>query len=79
MISLLRLQSNFEIVFESVGRNVSWPVVPEPPRKRLHGAVLNAPYNRTRRRRRALLTTDTELKLMAAAAIMGLSNRPNTG
>ena len=32
-----------------------------------------------RRSRRALPTTDTELKLIAAAAIMGLSNRPKTG
>jgi hypothetical protein len=33
-------------------------------------------YKRTVRRRRALPTTDTELKLMAAAAIMGLSRIP---
>jgi len=31
------------------------------------------------RKRRALVTTDTELKLIAAAAIMGLSNRPMNG
>ncbi len=31
------------------------------------------------RSRSALLMTDTELKLIAAAAIIGLSNRPNTG
>jgi hypothetical protein len=33
----------------------------------------------TRRRRSALLTTDTELKLMAAAAIIGESSRPKNG
>jgi len=33
----------------------------------------------TRRRRRALPTTDTELKLMAAAAIIGESSRPKNG
>lgn len=32
-----------------------------------------------RRRRSALVMTDTELKLIAAAAIMGLSNRPKIG
>ena len=33
----------------------------------------------TRRRRRALLTTDTELKLIAAAAIIGFSRMPKNG
>lgn len=32
-----------------------------------------------RRSRKALVITDTELKLMAAAAIMGDSSRPKTG
>jgi EmrB/QacA subfamily drug resistance transporter len=36
-------------------------------------------YRFTRRKRRALVITDTELKLMAAAAKMGLSSRPKTG
>jgi hypothetical protein len=31
------------------------------------------------RRRRALVITDTELKLMAAAAKMGLSSQPKMG
>ena len=31
------------------------------------------------RSRNALVMTETELKLMAAAAIMGLSSNPNTG
>jgi hypothetical protein len=35
--------------------------------------------SRTRYRRSALEMTDTELKLMAAAAIMGESSRPNSG
>ncbi len=34
---------------------------------------------RTPRRRSALLITDTELRLMAAAAMMGLSNTPKNG
>ena len=36
-------------------------------------------YSADRLRRKAFPTTDSELKLMAAAAIMGLSNRPNAG
>jgi hypothetical protein len=38
-----------------------------------------SPQMRALRRRKALPITDTELKLMAAAAIIGESNRPNTG
>ena len=34
---------------------------------------------RARRKRSAFPTTETELKLIAAAAIIGLSNRPNQG
>ena len=34
---------------------------------------------RALRKRSALAITDTELKLMAAAAIIGESSRPNTG
>ncbi len=33
----------------------------------------------SRRRRSAFVITDTELKLIAAAAIMGLSSRPKNG
>jgi ribose/xylose/arabinose/galactoside ABC-type transport system permease subunit len=36
-------------------------------------------YSCARRRRRALVITETEEKLMAAAAIMGLSKIPNQG
>ena len=36
-------------------------------------------YISARRSRNALPMTDTELRLMAAAAMMGLSKRPNTG
>ena len=36
-------------------------------------------YNFGLRRRRALVITETELKLMAAAAKMGLSSRPKKG
>jgi hypothetical protein len=36
-------------------------------------------YSRTLLRRRALVITDTEEKLMAAAAMMGLSRMPNHG
>jgi hypothetical protein len=35
--------------------------------------------NLARRNRNAFAITDTELKLIAAAASMGLSNRPNAG
>ena len=37
------------------------------------------PHNDTLRSRKALLITDTELKLMAAAAMIGDSNRPKNG
>ncbi len=43
-----------------------------------HGAQSPA-YSRTRFSRSALLTTDTDDRLMAAAAMMGESNSPNTG
>ena len=36
-------------------------------------------YRRAWRRRRALVMTETELKLMAAAAIIGFRSKPNTG
>ena len=36
-------------------------------------------YSRARRRRKALPITDTELKLIAAAAIIGLSRTPKKG
>ena len=36
-------------------------------------------YRTTLRRRSALPTTDTELKLMAALATMGFSSRPKAG
>ena len=42
------------------------------------GCFLHA-QSLTFRRRSALVITETELKVMAAAAIMGLSSRPNTG
>jgi len=35
-------------------------------------------YNDVRRRRSALVITDTELALMASAATMGLRSKPNT-
>ncbi len=36
-------------------------------------------HSESRRRRSALAITETELKLMAAAAIMGLKSRPKNG
>ncbi len=36
-------------------------------------------YRETRRRRNALAMTETELKLIAALASMGLSNQPKMG
>jgi len=38
-----------------------------------------ASYNLTFRKRSAFVITDTELKLIAAAARIGLSSSPNTG
>ncbi len=40
--------------------------------------ILHA-YRETRRRRNALAMTETELKLIAALASMGLSNQPKMG
>jgi hypothetical protein len=42
-------------------------------------AKLTSTYNFTLRNRSALLTTESELKLIAAPAIIGLSNKPITG
>ena len=42
-------------------------------------AMPQAPYNGNRRKRRALEITETELKVMAALAIRGLSSRPKNG
>jgi hypothetical protein len=43
------------------------------------GSLKASRYNFTSRSRKALPTTDTELKLIAAAAIMGLSSTPKNG
>lgn len=43
------------------------------------GAGSNLTHNCTVRSRKALPITDTELKLMAALAIIGLRSNPNTG
>ncbi len=42
-------------------------------------AMPQALYNGRRRRRNALEITETELKVMAALAISGLSSRPKNG
>ena len=43
------------------------------------GASLHDSHSRTKRSRNALPMTETELKLMAAAAMTGLSRRPKAG
>ena len=43
------------------------------------GRAFSGGHKETRRRRRAFVMTDTELKLMVALAIMGLSNQPRIG
>src|SRR5262249_29763905 len=48
-------------------------------RQRDRHGVAHPDASFTLRRRKALPTTETELKLIAAAAIMGLSNRPKKG
>ncbi len=46
----------------------------------IHGSMATvAPYRSTRRNRSALPMTDTELKLIAAAAIIGDSSSPKNG
>ena len=60
-------------------------VVTGRPFKRLKaGLIMSQPYTEIKEGLNllslsALLMTDTELKLMAAAAIMGLRSSPNTG
>ncbi len=60
----------------------------DPAGQRPHGSSIRPPprrarrdarHSRTRRSRSALPITDTELKVMAALAIMGLSSSPNEG
>lgn len=50
-----------------------------PPAR--HSRACDSPdsYSRTLRKRSALVMTDTELRLMTAAASIGLSNRPVRG
>lgn len=48
-------------------------------RKALHGCQPVSDHSSTRRSLSAFVITDTELKLIAAAAIMGESNRPKMG
>jgi hypothetical protein len=52
---------------------------PHPGTVSRHVYLRRIPQMRALRKRRALPITDTELKLMAAAAIIGESNSPNTG
>jgi hypothetical protein len=42
-------------------------------------STVNCHYSASFRKRSALLITDTELKVMAAAAIIGLNSNPNAG
>ena len=69
------------------GRSVRARLHPKPPTRPPRATVrsgapspaLGALYTRARFSRSALLITDTELKLMAAAAIIGLSRMPKRG
>jgi hypothetical protein len=66
---------------EANTRGQHWPG--KPVAEGLVGSAGEAPlvrsYSLARRSRSALPMTETELRLMAALAIMGLSNRPATG
>jgi len=46
---------------------------------RLPGQAKRLPYNSIRRRRSAFAITETELKLIAAPAIIGLRRSPKNG
>ena len=62
-----------------VGPSVGWVENPALPRMQPRNAgIVIAAYDRLRRRR-ALLTTDTDDKLIASAAIIGESVTPNDG
>jgi hypothetical protein len=51
----------------------------ECPTHTISSCFVRQAYNFTLRRRSAFVITDTELKLMAAAAKMGLSRSPKNG
>ncbi len=51
----------------------------DPSRRLSRSGVSSTSYSEALRSRNALEITETELKLMAALAIMGLSSKPKTG
>ena len=65
------------------GEVANWSVLDDPEARRvaLPGQALAKPdaHNLTRRSRRAFPMTDSELKVMAAAAIIGLRRTPKKG
>src|SRR4029079_4543321 len=82
-LGVMPVEAVFEMPVCSVGhiqvinRSFEYALSPLPGRERsIHGSP---PYTSILRRRRALAITETELKLIAAAAIIGLSNKPKNG
>jgi len=66
-------RADLQVVFRPDGRAANHPLT--PPRLRPPSRY----QTRARRSRKALPITDTELKLMAAAAMIGLSSKPKAG
>lgn len=64
-----------------MGGSEAIPLPPDSVRSSLmaHRSDLAENHKTSRLNRNAFPITETELKLIAAAAIMGLSNRPNAG
>ena len=54
-------------------------IVAEPGAGTHRSDSRHCPHNPAPRSRSALLTTDTELRLIASAATIGESSKPNTG
>jgi hypothetical protein len=84
----MRTLSHFQAfhlgLFQVVDKGASQSLGPARPQTRTRLLqhcldLFGPPQRRAVRRRRALLITDTELKLIAAAAIIGESSRPKTG
>lgn len=60
-------------------RIVAPPLAEPRPEEAVPQSFPASPYSFSCRSRNALLITETELNVMAALAIMGLSNRPKNG
>ena len=68
-------QMRLHLASELCGFWVAWSVI----LPLAIGSLSSGPFDQLLRSRRAFPTTETELKLIAAAAIIGFSNNPKNG